>query len=303
MSDGAARTEGFRLHRVSERHPERVPVPEGGLDPPGERGQAENDIGDSRAAEQVELGCEEGTAKERDDRLGTAEREGAQPQRFSPDENDRLHRTVGQDTAPGLRRPAADSIPFRAAGAGNSFERVPEMSVANRLTLLRILLTPLVAAALLASFPGWQLVSVGLVAGGALTDLLDGHIARRRNQITALGTLLDPIADKFFISTIFICLVARGLCPAWVAIVIVGREFAVTALRMVALQRGSSVPVNLLGKIKMHAQVYAALLVLAGAFYEALAPFGVLGLWIAALLTAWSGFSYFAGARSVALSD
>ena len=153
--------------------------------------------------------------------------------------------------------------------------------MANRLTLLRILLTPFVAVALLASFPGWQLVSAGLVAGGALTDLLDGHIARRRNQITALGTLLDPIADKFFISTIFICLVARGLCPAWVAIVIVGREFAVTALRMVALQRGSSVPVNLLGKIKMHAQVYAALLVLAGAFYEALAPFGVLGLWIA----------------------
>lgn len=176
------------------------------------------------------------------------------------------------------------------------------MSVANRLTLLRILLTPFVAVALLASFPGWQLVSAGLVAGGALTDLLDGHIARRRNQITALGTLLDPIADKFFISTIFICLVARGLCPAWVAIVIVGREFAVTALRMVALQRGSSVPVNLLGKIKMHAQVYAALLVLAGAFYEALAPFGVLGLWIAAFLTAWSGYSYFAGARSVALS-
>ena len=176
------------------------------------------------------------------------------------------------------------------------------MSVANRLTLLRILLTPFVAVALLGSFPGWQLVSAGLVAGGGLTDLLDGHLARRRNQITALGTLLDPIADKFFISTIFICLVDRGLCPAWVAIVIVGREFAVTALRMVALQRGASVPVSLLGKIKMHAQVYAALLVLAGAFYPMLAPFGVLGLWIAAFLTAWSGVSYFAGARNVALS-
>ena len=61
-------------------------------------------------------------------------------------------------------------------------------------------------------------------------------------------------------------------------------------------------PVSLLGKIKMHAQVYAALLVLGGAFYEAVAPFGVLGLWVAAFLTAWSGFSYFAGARSVALS-
>ena len=176
------------------------------------------------------------------------------------------------------------------------------MSVANRLTLLRILLTPVLAVALLASFPGWQLVSAILVAGAALTDLLDGYIARRRNQITALGTLLDPIADKFFIATIFICLVDRGLCPAWVAIVIVGREFAVTALRMVALQRGGSVPVSLLGKIKMHAQVYAALLVLLGALYPVLAPFGVAGLWAAAVLTAWSGFSYFLGAGRVALS-
>ena len=176
------------------------------------------------------------------------------------------------------------------------------MSGANRLTVLRMVLTPFVAVALLASFPGWQLVSAGLVAGAAVTDLFDGYLARRRNQITALGALLDPIADKFLISTIFICLVARGLCPAWVAIVIVGREFAVTALRMVVLQRGGSVPVNLLGKIKMHAQVYAVLLVLAGAFYPTLAPLGMLGLWTAAFLTAWSGFSYFAGARRVALS-
>ena len=176
------------------------------------------------------------------------------------------------------------------------------MSVANRLTLLRILLTPVVAVVLLASFPGWELVSAALVAAGGLTDLLDGHIARRRNQITALGTLLDPIADKFFISTIFICLVDRDLCPAWVAIVIVGREFAVTALRMVAIQRGTSVPVSMLGKVKMHAQVYAVLLVLAGVLFPGLAPVAIAGLWVAAALTAWSGFAYFAGSRSVALS-
>lgn len=176
------------------------------------------------------------------------------------------------------------------------------MSVANRLTLLRMLLTPLVAVALLASFPGWQLVSAFLVAIAGLTDLLDGHIARRRNQITALGTLLDPIADKFFIATMFICLVDRGLCPAWVAIIIVGREFAVTALRMVALQRGASVPVTLLGKAKMHAQVYAVLLVLAGAMFPSVAPLGTVGLWTAAGLTLWSGAAYFMSSRRVALS-
>ena len=176
------------------------------------------------------------------------------------------------------------------------------MSVANRLTLLRIVLTPVVAVALLLPFPGWPLVSAALVAAAALTDLLDGHLARRRNQITALGALLDPIADKFFISTIFICLVARDLCPAWVAIVIIGREFAVTALRLVAIEGGGNVPVSLLGKIKMHAQVYAALLVLIGASLPALAPLPAAGLWIAAGITLWSGVDYFVRSRSFALS-
>ena len=310
VSDSSSGAERLRLYRVAERDPERISVTEGGLDPPGQRGEAQDDIGDTRLAEQLELRDEERPREERDNGLRTAESKGAEPQRLSPNQNDRLHRTAGQGTrwqsspASGWRvpRPRLIASVHRATGAESIFERVPEVSVANRLTLVRMLLTPFVAVALLASFPGWQLVSATLVAGAALTDLLDGHIARRRNQITALGTLLDPIADKFFISTIFICLVDRGLCPAWVAIVIVGREFAVTALRMVALQRGASVPVSLLGKIKMHAQVYAALLVLLGALYPALAPFGVAGLWAAAVLTAWSGFSYFLGARRVALS-
>lgn len=177
------------------------------------------------------------------------------------------------------------------------------MSAANHLTLARIVLTPAAAVALLSEWQGWQAVSIALVALAAFTDLLDGAIARRRNQVTALGTLLDPIADKFFIATVFICLVARELCPAWVAIVIVGREFAVTALRMVALQRGTTVSVSLLGKAKMHVQVYAVLLVLLGAWFQAAAPLGAAGLWIAAAITIWSGFDYFARSRRIAVGD
>ena len=79
VSDRAPGTEGLRLHRIPERHAERIPVTEGGLDPPGERGEAENDVRDPRPAEKFELGYEERPGKERDDRLGTAEREGAQP--------------------------------------------------------------------------------------------------------------------------------------------------------------------------------------------------------------------------------
>ncbi len=176
------------------------------------------------------------------------------------------------------------------------------MSVANRLTLLRILLTPVAAVALLAEWPGWQPVSFMVVGLAGLSDLLDGHLARRRNQVTPVGVLLDPIADKFLISTVYICLVARGLCPSWIAIVIVGREFAVTALRMVALERGTSVPVSLLGKVKMHAQVYAALMVVVVAWFPTAAPLGVIGLWIAGGITLWSGFDYFARSRKIAVS-
>lgn len=174
------------------------------------------------------------------------------------------------------------------------------MGAANRITLLRVVLTPLIAVALLTRSPGWQPFAIALVGLAGFTDLLDGVVARRRNQVTALGILLDPIADKFFIATVFICLVAADLSPAWVAVVIVGREFAVTALRMAALQRGDSVPVSLLGKVKMHAQVYAVILVLVGDWFSevpTLADLGGWGLWIAAGITVWSGFDYFARSR------
>ncbi len=171
------------------------------------------------------------------------------------------------------------------------------MNLPNRLTVLRIVLTPAVAVLLVAEWPLWQLASILLIGALALTDLLDGYLARRRNQVTPLGVLLDPIADKFLISTIFICLVARGLSPTWVAIAIVGREFAVTALRMIALERGESVPVNSFGKAKMHVQVYAVMLVLLGAWHAPFAPIGILGLWIATAITLWSGFVYYRRAR------
>ncbi len=171
------------------------------------------------------------------------------------------------------------------------------MNLPNRLTVLRIALTPAVALVLFDEWPYWQPVAMLLIGFIAFTDLLDGYLARRLNQITPLGVLLDPIADKFFVSTTFICLVARGLSPSWVAIAIVGREFAVTALRMIALERGGSVPVSSLGKAKMHVQVYAVLLVLLGAWYAPFAPLGILGLWIAVAVTLWSGFVYFQRSR------
>jgi len=184
------------------------------------------------------------------------------------------------------------------------------MGTPNRLTLLRVLLTPVIAAVLLWEWPGawWPPLAIVLIGLAAFTDLLDGFLARRRNQVTRLGILLDPIADKFFIATVFICLVAGGLAPAWVAIVIVGREFAVTALRMVALERGSSVSVSILGKAKMHLQVYAVLIVLLESWARGPDPsgtgmFGTAALWIAATVTIWSGADYFARSQRQFAAD
>ncbi len=171
------------------------------------------------------------------------------------------------------------------------------MNFPTQLTVLRIVLTPAVAVVLVEEGPRWQLAGILLIGFLALTDLLDGYLARRWNQVTPLGVLLDPIADKFMISTTFICLVARGLSPTWVAIAIVGREFAVTAVRMIALEHGGSVPVSSIGKAKMHVQVYAVLLVLLGAWHAPFAPVGLLALWIATAITLWSGFVYVRRAR------
>ena len=116
--------------------------------------------------------------------------------------------------------PARGSVPRRPLASGEALERsvrnANSMNLPNRLTVARVALTPVVPAVMLGDWPGWQVASILLISFLALTDLLDGWLARRWNQITPLGVLLDPIADKFFISTVFICLVARGCVrPGW----------------------------------------------------------------------------------------
>src|SRR5256884_416824 len=141
------------------------------------------------------------------------------------------------------------------------------MNVPNLLTLIRIFLVPLVVAALVQQNLRLQFGHKLLVANdffavtvfmaAALTDLLDGYLARRWKQVTTVGTLLDPVADKLLISAALISLVEIRLLPGWMVILIIGREFAVSGLRSIAAAEGYTIRANDLGKTKMFAQVVA----------------------------------------------
>src|ERR1051326_2017656 len=140
------------------------------------------------------------------------------------------------------------------------------MNLPNALTILRIFFVPLLVAALVQEnvtlqFRAWTItnewlsLAIFLVAAG--TDLLDGYLARRWKQVTTIGTLLDPIADKLLVSAALISLVQVRALPGWMAILIVGREFAITGLRSIAAELGYTIRSSDLGKTKMFSQVVA----------------------------------------------
>lgn len=143
------------------------------------------------------------------------------------------------------------------------------MNLPNTLTLSRIFIVPLLVVVLLTPFSeNWfgvqrHILGVTLFLAAAFTDYLDGHIARRRRQISRLGILLDPIADKLLISAALISLVENRLAPAWAVVIIVGREFAVSGLRSVAAADGFVISASRMGKFKMLSQVTAVALLIA----------------------------------------
>jgi CDP-diacylglycerol---glycerol-3-phosphate 3-phosphatidyltransferase len=178
------------------------------------------------------------------------------------------------------------------------------VNVPNLLTLLRIFFVPLLVAALLADgtwLAHWQALvpisrdsfalAVFLVA--AATDLLDGWLARRWGQVTTVGTLLDPIADKLLISAALVSLVDIHRVPAWIVILIIGREFAVSGLRSIAAASGYTIRASELGKTKMAAQVVAISLVIAGIGWPQLDGLGRIGMWVVMLFGIISAADYF----------
>jgi CDP-diacylglycerol--glycerol-3-phosphate 3-phosphatidyltransferase len=142
------------------------------------------------------------------------------------------------------------------------------MNLPNALTLARIFLVPIVVAVLLTlEIRVWAFWGAGLFLAAALTDLLDGYLARRRKQVTTIGRLLDPIADKLLISSALIALVELKIALAWMVAIIVGREFVVSGLRSIAAHEGFSIDVSTLGKGKMVTQVAAVVGLILGSKY------------------------------------
>ncbi|MBI1873820.1 MAG: CDP-diacylglycerol--glycerol-3-phosphate 3-phosphatidyltransferase [Acidobacteria bacterium] len=175
------------------------------------------------------------------------------------------------------------------------------MNLPNLLTLSRIFLVPLLVVVLLTKFEGRlifgvrkELIGAAIFGLASLTDWLDGYVARRRKQVTTLGQVIDPLADKLLISAALISLVQMGLAPAWMVAVIIGREFAVTGLRSIAYSRGVVMPARPLGKVKMVAQVVAIVLLILGR--DHLRGFVVLGqiaLWLVLIAAVVSAVDYY----------
>ena len=175
------------------------------------------------------------------------------------------------------------------------------MNLPNSLTIARMVLVPLLVVVLLTEFEGSRIagvpkefVAAAIFGIASLTDWLDGYLARRRRQVTWLGQILDPIADKLLTSAAFISLVQLNLAPAWMVAIIIGREFAITALRSLAYSRGITIPASPLGKIKMGSQVTAILLlILAGGPMPFLATPGYIVLWAVMALAVVSAVDYY----------
>ena len=175
------------------------------------------------------------------------------------------------------------------------------MNLPNALTVTRIFLVPLLVVVLLTRSDGRlilgmreELVGAAIFGIASLTDWLDGYLARRRKQVTALGQVIDPLADKLLISAALISLVQMGLAPAWMVAVIIGREIAVTGLRSLAYSRGVAMPASPLGKIKMVAQVVAILaLILGDVYLPGLFVVGNAALWVVVVAALVSGADYF----------
>ncbi|TBL77800.1 CDP-diacylglycerol--glycerol-3-phosphate 3-phosphatidyltransferase [Paenibacillus thalictri] len=181
------------------------------------------------------------------------------------------------------------------------------MNLANKITLARIFLVPIIMFFLLVQvkFPHIrveqfsitynQIIAALIFIIAASTDSLDGYIARKRKLVTNLGKLLDPLADKLLVSAVLVSLVEMGKLSAWITIVIISREFAITGLRQIALLEGIVMAASKWGKWKTAIQITAIIALLINNFPFAFINFrfDLIASWAAALITIYSGIDYF----------
>jgi CDP-diacylglycerol--glycerol-3-phosphate 3-phosphatidyltransferase len=166
------------------------------------------------------------------------------------------------------------------------------VNVPNLLTVSRLLAIPALAFLLFGRFPGHDQLAAAVFVVASSTDTLDGTLARRSGRVTELGKFLDPLADKLFILSVLIFLVAEGELPAWVVVVIFGRELVITILRSVSAAQGRVIAATPFGKTKTVTQVGAVLLLILARPYPQLRLVALIGIGVAVVFTVWSGLDY-----------
>jgi CDP-diacylglycerol--glycerol-3-phosphate 3-phosphatidyltransferase len=177
------------------------------------------------------------------------------------------------------------------------------MTLPDQLTLARALAVPVVVVLFAWDFPDHAYWATAVFAVAMATDQVDGWLARRRNQMSAFGSLLDPIADKILVMAALVMLIAEGVAPAWMVAAIVAREFLVSGLRLAAIGKGVAIPVRELGKLKTWVQAIAVVvggLAAAGAWSNDVAWWTLL---VAVVLTWASGLDYLRAAPRVLQAD
>jgi CDP-diacylglycerol--glycerol-3-phosphate 3-phosphatidyltransferase len=189
----------------------------------------------------------------------------------------------------------AHDIIERATASSDNREDVSAQiwNLPNSLTLFRIFLVPFLVVVLLTKFNGREYAGLGIFLLAAITDFFDGFFARRYNQMTRLGALLDPIADKLLISAAFISLVELKLAPAWMVVMIIGREFAVSGLRSIAAQQGVTIAASPLGKGKTVSQIICISILILGWELGKFMFIGKIALWAVVIFAMVSAVDYF----------
>lgn len=169
------------------------------------------------------------------------------------------------------------------------------MNTANKLTMLRVVLIPayLLCWAISAPWANYAALAVFILA--SLTDLLDGHIARSRNLVTDFGKFMDPLADKVLVMTAMVCFCAMGRFPAWALVVVIFREFAVSGLRLIAVEGGKVIAAGWSGKVKTASTMVCLCLT----HLTIPAALGWVCVWVIVITTAYSGVEYFLKNRDV----
>lgn len=190
-----------------------------------------------------------------------------------------------------------------------------KLNIPNILTIARIIITPFFLWTILSeSLPHRFLIACIVFSIGAITDAVDGHLARKNNQITNFGKFLDPIADKVLTTSALLAFMSMGLCNIWIVMLVLTREFAIASVRMIAASGGVVIPANIWGKIKTVTQmVFTILIMLLGEVYfilensytELFAKLPDLSLisngllWITAIFTVVSGVIYLIDSRKI----